>query len=53
MVSKVWPDSVMYLSHVSNNGQKGGPVSVMYLSHVSNSGHQGVSSFCCVPISCE
>ena len=39
MVTKVWPDSVMYLSHVSINGQKGCPVSVMFLSHVSNSGH--------------
>ena len=53
MVTKGCPVSVVYLSHVSNNGQKGGPVSVMYLSHVSNSGHQGVASFCYVPISCE
>ena len=39
MVTKGCPVSVMYLSHVSNNGQKGCPVSVMFLSHVSNNGH--------------
>ena len=53
MVTKGCPVSVMYLSHVSNNGQKGCPVSVMFLSHVSNSGHQGVARFRYVPISCE
>ena len=53
MVTKGWLVSVMYLSHVSNNGHQGGPVSVMYLSHVSDNGNQGLSSFRYVPISCE
>ena len=37
MVTKGWPVSVMYLSHVSNSGHRA--VSVMYLSHVSNNGN--------------
>ena len=39
MVTKGWPVSVMYLSHVNNSGHRA--VSVMYLAHVSNNGHQG------------
>ena len=51
MAIKGCPSSVMYLSHVSNNGHQG-VASFRYVSHVSNNGHQGLSSFRYVPISC-
>ena len=37
MVTKGWPVSVMYLSHVNNSGHRA--VSVMYLSNVSYNGN--------------
>ena len=52
MVTKGWPVSVTYLSHVSDNGHQG-VASFRYVSHVSNYGHQGVVNFRYVPISCE
>ena len=45
MVTKRWLVSVMYLSHVSNNGHQGGVLFMLRNYFVSNNGHQGVASF--------